>query len=144
MGAATVQLLSLLRLLRRFQQLYQKDFHVPVDSQTHKQLTDLRRQCQASWQRHLPKERMPDLSSKSSVFDAVEFLENNIQEVQINISNQRIQTWKEKLIVDWQSSKKATYRWTRDSEPCIIPLFRTHIHEYAVKHRELHQHMYEA
>ena len=138
MGAATVHLLSLLKLLRRFQQLYQKDFHVPVDSHTHKQLSDLRRQCLTSWQRLLPKERMPDLSNKSDVFDAVNFLENNIQEAQINISNQRIQTWKEKLLVDWQSSKKATYRWIRDSEPCMIPLFRTDIHEYAVKHRELH------
>ena len=80
---------------------------------------------------------MPDLSNKSSVFDAVELLENNIQEVQITITNQRIQTWKEKLLVDWQSSKKATYRWIRDSEPCMIPLFPTDIHEYAVKHREL-------
>ena len=144
LGAATIRLLSLLKLNRRMQQLLRKDFQIPDESVGFSQLSRLQRKCEISWQRLLPNETAPDFAHKQCILDASCFLETHIREAQVTITTDRIQTFKERLIADWQATKKATYRWLRDAEPNMVPIFQTDIHEYAVRHRELHQHMYDA
>ena len=68
-------------------------------------------------------------------------LKHRIQEEQENVCQRRINTFKQNLIQDWNSTRKNTYAWVRDQTPYQTPCFKTGVYEYATKHSEIHQMM---
>ena len=142
-GAATTRLLSLLKLQRRLQQLQKKNPEPCLDSLASLQLTALKNSCVSSW-RIFPQHELPDLGSTSCFLQTLNTLEIKIKNLQQSTTQHRLHTFKEKLIADWKADKKATYRWLRDAQPCVTPIFQRATHEFAVKHQELHQLMWEA
>jgi hypothetical protein len=68
-------------------------------------------------------------------------LKNSISQEQEMVSQRRINTFKQNLIQDWNSTRKQTYTWVRDQTPYQTPCFKTGVHEYATKHAEIHQMM---
>lgn len=143
-GAATVKLLSLLKLRRRFSQLQKKNPNMDSGTAAHSQFLELQSNCLASWRRLLSHKPLPSLDTCQSLVDATGVIDEEISLVQQSTAEKRLQTFKEKLIEDWKGDKKATYRWLRDTEPCVTPIFQTATHEFAVKHQELHDLMYQA
>ena len=143
-GAATIRLLSLRKLLRRFKQLLAKLNHVCPSPHFSEQITKLQQNIDQSWGRLCPNSACPSLDDICQVQSAVTLLESQISTEEQSISTKRLQTFKEFLVADWQGQKKATYKWMRNAEPFVVPVFQTSAQEFAVKHYDLHQPMVSA
>ena len=144
-GAANFHFLSLSKLQRRLKQLSAKLMSVSAcDSTFQKQLHNLCSNIDHSWNRILPDISIPQLHVAEDVQQAIKLVQDKMQEESKSISQTRLQSFKQFLIADWQKTRSATYRWVRDVEPFVLPVFKTAEHEYAVKHHDLHNLMFAA
>ena len=130
---------------RRIAQCPAKVRYEPIrESVAHSQSLSLQHNIEVSWYRLLPRVPYPlhkfnpqsvDIALTQTQVKAI------IHDEQQRVSERRLSTFKEKLIQDWNSSRKQTYAWLKDTDPYMTPCFRTNSHEYATKHKELHQMM---
>ena len=137
-GASTQQLSSFSKLERRVLQLHSRQ--LPLEFQT--QLSNLCHNISSSWQRlfhNVPFQQVPP--SIEEVQNMCRTLKHRIQEEQENVCQRRINTFKQNLIQDRNSTRKNTYAWVRDQTPYQTPCFKTGVYEYATKHSEIHQMM---
>ena len=145
-GAATHRLSSLAKLQRKLVQLKAKLHAKPVaGSSHHKQLNNLQINIHQSWLRifgtTLDKH---DLASIDRIQILCSQIKTETTNEQVIISEKRLDTFKQKLIRDWQSNRTQTYAWIRDQPPLTTPCFQTCEKQYVTKHAELHKMMIEA
>ena len=142
-GASTQRLSSLAKLERRVKQLSIKVSHLHSQSPEFQlQLNNFCNNVSSNWQRlfhHNPFSQIPP--SCAEVQQMCNVLKNSISQEQEMVSQRRINTFKQNLIQDWNSTRKQTYTWVRDQTPYQTPCLKTGVHEYATKHAEIHQMM---
>ena len=146
-GAASHRTASILKLRRRVAQLCCKlRSNLVPQSPAHNQMVQLQHNIAQSWQRLFADSQYPTLTDTvEHVRGILDCLDAEFETVQQSLAERRIATFQQHLIQDWTSTKKATYAWLRCKEPLTTPCFATGaVHEYAVRHSELHRMMIQA
>lgn len=138
LGAANIRLLSLHKLKRRLHQLRSK-LSCAAACLDDQQTCNVQCNILQSWRRLFPTLPAPSLHSCLSIAHDIHVVDVALSEEQRILSQSRMQSFKQFLIADWNSTKKATYKWMRNSEPPVIPIFNTGPHEYAFRHSDIHQ-----
>ena len=82
-----------------------------------------------------------DLSTQESIHQLSLKVREAISDEQCVIANKRLDTFKEKLIKDWNSNRRETYKWVRDQAPLMYPCFKNDDHQYFTTHPDLHKMM---
>eukprot|EP00439_Symbiodinium_sp_Y106_P014909 s6979_g2.t1 len=73
------------------------------------------------------------------VLPLLKHAESALTTEQEQLQHQRINTFKEYLIKDWNDTRKATYTWLRNREPFVPPCFKaSNDNEFVTRHQQLH------
>ena len=71
-------------------------------------------------------------------------LKERISDEQQSMSQRRVQTFKERLIQDWNADRAKSFAGVRDQLPYATPCFKSGDLQFITKHAELHQMMIDA
>ncbi|CAE7832127.1 unnamed protein product [Symbiodinium sp. CCMP2592] len=144
-GAASIRTASILKLRRRVAQVRCKFISMPLHgSPAHVQLVSLYNNVKSSWHRLFGSHIPPLEDLHSSIDDLCQQLTVEYNHVQKEVADHRIHTFKQRMIHDWNNTRKDSYNWLRNNNCFTTPCFQTAPSEFATIHRRLHELMLEA
>ena len=138
-GAGTTRLLGMLKLQRRLQQLQCQLHSDHSNLESLDQHLSLCVNIQRNWQRLFNVFLDLHTIDSSMCSNLLVQIHDRINSEQARIQCQRLQTFKQKMVSSWESDKKEVFSWIKDSEPFVVPCFKTSDHEYATQHKDLHE-----